>query len=195
MSVRIRQQTAPGGSPTPPGVAPADTAEGLSSQRSVSRIAWAAIVMIVLSFVISLSYQWWHSTRPPAEIATATPLSAEAFEARYGIHLDMLGVIATGGLLDLRFTVTDPVKAAQVFGVHLKTSTGETHGSAAMPVLVPEGTRTVIPVAGAMSHHVYLHENESLNLLYPNPGGAVQGGTPVSVVIGGVRVDGIIART
>jgi hypothetical protein len=193
MSLRMRQ-TAPGGPPTSPGVAPADPRKGISSQRAVSRVAWAAIAMIVLSVAVSLSYQWWHSTRPPTEIATSTPLSAEAFEARYGIHLNMLGVIATGGLLDLRFTVTDPVKAAQVFGVHLKTSTGETHGSAAMPVLVPEGTRTVIPVAGAMSHHVYLHENQSLNLLYPNPGGVIQGGTVVSVVIGGVRVDGVTAQ-
>ena len=46
-----------------------------------------------------------------------------------------------------------------------------------------------------MAHHVNLHADQGLNLLYPNPGGVIQGGTPVSVVIGGVRVDDIIART
>ncbi len=194
MSLRMRQ-TAPGIPPGSPGAAPTEPGDAASTQASVSRTAWAAVAMIVLSLAVSLSYQWWHSTRPPTEIASSTPLSAEAFEARYGIRLDMLGVIATGGLLDLRFTVTDPEKAAQVFGVHLKTSTGETHGSATMPVLVPDGTRTVIPVAGGMAHHVNLHVDQGLNLLYPNPGGVIQGGTPVSVVIGGVRVDGIIART
>ncbi len=163
-------------------------------RRRPSRTAVVAGLAVIALFVGALAFDIRSTSAPPAEIANSTAMTPQAFEAEYGMRLTMLGVVASGGLLDLRMTVIDPAKAAQLFGVHLQPKTGHTHGDAAMPVLVPDGSNTVIHVAGGMAHHVGLKAGESVNLLFPNPGGAIQGGTTVSVVIDDVRIDGITAQ-
>jgi hypothetical protein len=167
---------------------------GIAPAATPSRFVIVVTVLAVVVFGTSLWFQRWSSSRPPAEIAGSTAISPDAFEATYGMRLTMLGVVASGGLLDLRMTVVDPAKAAELFGVHLQPKTGHTHGDATMPVLVPDGSSFVIHVAGGMSHHVSLKGDQSVNLLFPNPGGAIQGGASVSVVIGDVRIDGITAQ-
>jgi hypothetical protein len=159
-----------------------------------TRSMLVAGLAVVVLFVGALGFDLWSTSAPPPEIAGSSAITPQAFEDAYGMRLTVLGVVATGGLLDLRMTVVDPAKAAQLFGVHLQPKTGHTHGDAVMPVLVPDGSSTVIHVAGGMSHHVSLKADQSVNLLFPNPGGAIQGGTTVSVVIDDVRIDGITAQ-
>ena len=168
--------------------------EGIRAKGRVARFAplAAAAALLVLATVIGT--QWWASTRLPKEIVNSTAVSPQVLEEKYGVRVDLVGVVASGGLIDLRFTVTDPLKASQLFGVHVQ-SPSQTHGDAVMPVLVPDGARTPIHVAGAMAHHLTLREDGKYYLLYPNPAGAIQGGSPVSVVIDDVRLDGVIART
>lgn len=167
---------------------------GIAPAAAPSRFVTVVALLAVVVFGTSFWFQRWSSSRPPAEIAGSTAMTSQAFEAEYGMRVTMLGVVATGGLLDLRMTVVDPAKAAQLFGVHLQPRTGHTHGDATMPVLVPDGSGTVIHVAGGMSHHISLKADQSVNLLFPNPGGAIQGGTAVSIVIDDVRIDGITAQ-
>jgi hypothetical protein len=173
---------------------PVDLEPPRPTRRRPSRGAVVAGLAVVALFVGALAFDIRSTSAPPAEIAGSTAMTSQAFEAEYGMRFTMLGVVASGGLLDLRMTVVDPAKAAQLFGVHLQPKTGHTHGDATMPVLVPDGSNTVIHVAGGMSHHVSLKADQSVNLLFPNPGGAIQGAATVSLVIGDVRIDGITAQ-
>lgn len=173
---------------------PAAPVTGISTFGNAARFAPLAVALALVTLAAVIGFQWWSSTQLPDEVVNSTAVSPEILEQQYGLRVDLIGVVAAGGLIDLRFTVIDPQKASQIFGVHVQSAT-QTHGEAVMPVLAPGGSTEAIHVAGAMAHHLTLRENGKYYLLYPNPGGTVQGGTPVSVVIGDIRLDNVIAQT
>lgn len=160
---------------------------------NAARFAPLAVAVAILVLAAVIGAQWWSSTQLPDEIVNSTAVSPQVLEQQYGVRVDLVGVVAAGGMIDLRFTVTDPQKASQIFGVHVQSAT-QTHGEAVMPVLVDDGSHKAVQVAGAMAHHLTLRKDGSYYLLYPNPAGAIQGGSSVSVVIGEVRLDGVVAQ-
>ncbi len=91
---------------------------------------------------------------------------------------------AAGGLIQLRFTVTDENKAAMVL-----------HDKSSMPSLGVEARGLMIDPPGGMSHHLKILGGATYFILYSNPGGSVQAGTPVSVVVGGVRLQPMAAQS
>ena len=102
----------------------------------------------------------------------------------YGIRLNLVGVTAAGGLVDLRFTVTDAAKARKLF-----TS------DRVMPAVVSERSGKVLtPPHGGHHGHISPVSGASYFVLIGNEGGTVQKGVPVSVVINGVRVEHIPAE-
>jgi hypothetical protein len=64
-----------------------------------------------------------------------------------------------------------------------------------MPELLVEPSGTVIHAPTGMRHKVTLLDGGNYFLLYSNPGGAVQAGTEVSVVIGDIRLEPLDAQS
>lgn len=105
--------------------------------------------------------------------------------SRYGIKLTLVGVTASGGLVDLRFRIIDAAKAKKLF-----TS------ASVMPAVIAEPSGTVIEAPHGGHHgRVKPATGASYFLLMGNPGGAVQRGVPVTVVFNTVRVEHIVAET
>jgi hypothetical protein len=107
-------------------------------------------------------------------------------------------VSAGGGLIDFRFTVLEPDKAAPLFASSpTESSSGDassTRESHTPPVLFVEDSNTLI--RARMSHgHTSLVAGKTYFILYPNPGGKIQAGSLVSIVLGGVRVENVTATT
>lgn len=109
-------------------------------------------------------------------------LTVQGLEDEFGIRLRLIGVTASGGLIDLRYKVVDLEKALPLLGSH------ET-----MPELVDEasGKRLVAP-EGVM-HHGDLEERVYF-MHYPNGGNKIKPGSLVSVVMGDITVEGIAAQ-
>jgi hypothetical protein len=120
----------------------------------------------------------------------ADPLNSEAVSAdvlarEFGIRVDLVAVTAAGGVVDVRFTVLDPEKAGHLL-----------HDDSSMPTLIVEGNDSVIRIRSVHRHNdLTTLERTSYFILYPNPGGFVQGGTEVSVVIDGLRLEHLVAQT
>ena len=92
---------------------------------------------------------------------------------------------AAGGLVDLRFKITDAKKARKLFD-----------DPAVMPAVVAEPTGVILaPPHGGHHAHVTPTSGASYFVLIGNAGGVVQRGVPVSVVINSVRVEHILAET
>ncbi len=119
-----------------------------------------------------------------ADPSSARVVSATALEADYGVRFDLVAVTASGGLVDLRFTVLDQAKAKLLF-----------HDAASSPALFVEGSGRVLRTRKGMSHHLSLLSGGRYFVLFSNSGGAVQAGTPVSVVIDDVRLESIAAQS
>ena len=155
--------------------------------RQMSYRSWVTIltgvILLPLMVISTLTLPAVLSTK--ADIAaSARIVSADALESTYGIRVTLVAVTAEGGLVDVRFTVTDRTKAAEVLAEH-----------AAMPALFVEGSGAVLSTSHPMAHKVVLVQNGTYFLLYPNSAGAVQPGTPVSIVVDGVRLAAITAQS
>jgi len=113
-----------------------------------------------------------------------TPLPEGALEAIHGIRINRVALTAGGGLVDLRFTVLDPVKARPLLAGH-----------ASLPRLVVQGSGVELqaPKHGAM-RGIRLQKDAASFLLFPNTRNAVRPGTQVAVAFGDVQVEPVAAK-
>jgi hypothetical protein len=113
-----------------------------------------------------------------------TALPEGALEAIHGIRVDQVAVTAGGGLVDLRFTVIDPVKARALLGGH-----------ATPPRLLVEGSGVELqaPRHGAM-RGIRIQKDATSFLLFPNTRNAVRPGARVAVAFGDVKVEPVVAK-
>ncbi len=122
------------------------------------------------------------SRQGPGPSRTTFPSSA-AIEARYGVRFTQLDVLASGGLVELRYLVLDPDLAAAFHdptGAHLPHVVT---GSGAELTETPFHSHATAQSAGA-----------SYSILYRNDGAAVGRGDEVDITVGHLRLTGAIAR-
>jgi hypothetical protein len=170
-----------------PAPAPLEPA-GATPTRRLPRRTWLAAVVgvLVLPLLVAaaLTYTATGSSSPAANAAAARVVSAAEMESDYGIKVNLVAVTAGGGMVDLRFTVIDKSKADHIM-----------HDASVMPALLVEPSGTVISAPTGMRHKVTILDGGNYFMLYSNPGGAVQAGTSVSVVIGDVRLEPLDAQS
>jgi len=156
---------------------------GLRPRRSLVAAAASVFVLPIL-LAVALTVFGVPGPRSNEEIAAARIVTAEDMESEYGIRVRLIAVTADGGLVDVRFTVVDKDKAENIL-----------HDDTVQPDLYVESTGTVIRPPSGMRHTVNILDGGTYFLLYSNPGGKVQAGTPVSVVIGDVRLAPMAAQS
>lgn len=110
--------------------------------------------------------------------------------AGYGIVVQGLRLSAHGYMLDLRYRVTDPAKAAPLLDAHKKVQLLDDVRQARLGV--PES-----PVIGGMrqtsrNHAVYT--DRDYFILFVNPGRTVKAGDTLQLAIDGQRIASLTAR-
>ena len=147
-------------------------------------IAFVGLVVLPITMVVTLTFTGTVHDPHAIDAAGARLVNADQLEAAYGIRVTLVAVTAEGGLVDVRFIVTDEAKAASVLAEHQ-----------AMPALFVERSGAVLSTSHPMAHKVVLVHGGTYFLLYPNSAGAVQAGTPVSIVVDDVRLAAITAQS
>lgn len=109
-----------------------------------------------------------------------TPLE---LEEEFGVRIRLVGVTASGGLVDLRYRVVDLGKALPLLGNH------ET-----MPALVEEKSDVTLRAPEGMMHHEDLKQDRTYFMHYPNAGNSVKPGSKVAMVMGDIRVEWVTAQ-
>ena len=142
----------------------------------------AAVGLAALALVGGL---WAWRSRPPVNPAIdgTTSVSAEELESVYGAKVDLVALLANGGLIELRFQVVDKDKARALFG-----------DVEDMPKLAVEDSELVLQSAKGMGHKFELVNGGSYFILYPNPADAVHKGTEVSFVMNGYRLPHLVVQ-
>ncbi len=121
-------------------------------------------------------------TAPGRAAAGAHAISAAALEAEHGLRITRVSVTGGGGLVDLRFTVTDPARARPLL---------EDPGRSL--ALLAGGARLAAPHHGAL-RSVRLAKDAPCFVLFPNTRRAVRPGQPVSVAFGDLQAGPVAAR-
>jgi hypothetical protein len=109
---------------------------------------------------------------------------------RYGIQVEGLHLSAHGYMLDLRYRVTNPVKAAPLLDAHKQVQLFDDLRRARLGV--PES-----PVIGGMrqtSRNHVIHTDRDYFILFVNPGRAVKAGDTLQLAVDGQRIATVTAR-
>jgi hypothetical protein len=147
--------------------------------------AVAAIVVVGLGFWLATVFKGDPSTNDrvggvdpglPAQMRRPT-VSEAGLVDRAGVKIVYVAVTGGGGLIDLRFQVVDPDKAAAV------------HDKATPPAILDETTGVVVnSLLMGHSHTGEFKSGVTYYLVFENPGNLVQRGRQVSVLLGDALV-------
>ena len=140
------------------------------------------IILVLLPLAVLASWIVPYLLHPVAPENAAMPISS-AIEDKYGIRISQVAVTADGGMIDFRYQVTDPVKAAN-FALD----------PASTPVLYAGGSNVAVNQTSPMSHKELLHVGTTYFLLYKNASGSIAPRTYISIVLGDLKLDGVPVR-
>ncbi|MFN2183189.1 MAG: hypothetical protein ACK2UU_04330 [Anaerolineae bacterium] len=157
---------------------------GLLSLRRIPRARY--LLPVVALLVIGggyLVYRVGPAQRSDATEPLAAKVSEATLESEYGIHINLLAVIAAGGIIDLRFKVLDSEKAAQLLDTPQPRL-----------AIIAEDSGMVIQAPPDTEQNFTLQDGVVYFVQFPNVSHAVEAGRPVSLVIGDVRLEQLIAK-
>lgn len=139
-----------------------------------------AVTLILAVSLGGVSWYGWNAYRL-ARLPGA-PATPAQIEATWGIRVTQLVVTGDGGMVDFRFVVVDPEKA------------GPLMTTAKRPRLIVEDTGAAVDSLYHGGHGGDLLPGQTHFLLYNNTGGAIQSGVAVSVLLGDLRLEHVIAK-
>jgi hypothetical protein len=135
-------------------------------------IACLALIAVTVAVVLMRN-----DTPSNSAIEGSNAVTEAQLADQYGVKIDLIGIIASGGLVELRFQVLDADKASALFG--------EVDD---MPKLAVEGSSRVLTSAKGMKHGLKLLDGATYFFLYTNVANSVHDGSLLSFVINGVRL-------
>jgi hypothetical protein len=107
-----------------------------------------------------------------------TSVSREGLAVRHGVDVNLVAVTAAGGMVELRFQVTDPDKADGIL-----------HDPSDRPVLVSEDTGATLVMSAPPHSHRELQLGGTYFFLLANAHNALHAGSEVTLVIGDSRLE------
>lgn len=148
-------------------------ASGMQRRRALSHLGGALLAGAAPMLVVGCA--------SPAR--TGVP-GASSAEAAYGIRVDGLHLSAHGYILDLRYRVVDPAKAAPLLDAKRKVVLIDVARQAKLGV--PES-----PVIGGMrqtSRNRVVYTDRDYFILFVNPGRAVRAGDRLQLAVDGASI-------
>jgi hypothetical protein len=148
------------------------------------QLRWVVVPVLLLAVALALGVKAVRADGADVRSGTQA-VSAREFAAHTGIAVTLIGVTAGGGMIEFRYQVVDPDKASLVL-----------HDDTRRPVLVAENSgETLAMVSRPHSHKAELQLGGTYFFLMANTRNALRDGTTVTVIIGDVRLEHVMARS
>ncbi len=139
-----------------------------------------ASILVLVAAAGFAAFRFWDAARQSgqaARIAEQQALAMAQIEDRWGIHISQVMATADGGLVDLRYQITDPDKAIFMYD-----------DIENFPRLVTEDSNVEIAINN-LSHEHDLEFGRTYFVIYRNVAGAVKPGGLVTVSVGDLNVE------
>jgi hypothetical protein len=150
---------------------------------------WSALAGALIA-VVALQLSGCADTPKRYAAGEARQSVQSEVESTYGIQVESLNLSAAGSMLDFRYRVVDPAKAAPLLSRKLKPYLLDEARSAKLGV-------PVTPVLGQIrqtSRNNVIHTDRTYFIMFGNPGKAVQSGDKVSLLLGEVKITDLVVR-
>lgn len=158
------------------------------SNRTRLRAAVATAGLLAAFGVVTTGCSSTAAHEPPAKAATAeAPAGAAAasLEERWGVEMVAVRLTAAGSMIDVRYKVLDPDKAAPLFVRATKPLLIHPSSGAEIPVHSPAKTGPLRPTNPPQAGRVYF-------TMFSNPQGRVKLGDAVTLKIGDFEAAAIV---
>ena len=153
-------------------------------EQFVRKMLLSLAVVVLAGLIVLLTYLILKPEMMATPPAQTVPISQKMLEEEYGLRVNLIGVVAAGGMVDLRIKVLDASKAGQLLT-----------DRSAYPKLMVEGSGSVLTTSNDGEEQKLELENGGLLVsLFPNVNNAIKPGVPVSVAFGKIRLEAILAR-
>ena len=140
------------------------------------------LLVLALLALIGAGLGAWQLFAPEKQWEAGTmPVSPE-IEEKFGVRFSLLAVTADGGMIELRYRVIDEGKAAN-FGHFTETA----------PLLIAEDTGEIVDVTIMGLHNHRVEPGRQYYVLYRNTGGVIESGRPVTIAIGDLELEHVVA--
>jgi hypothetical protein len=152
----------------------------LSTRRVRSPLPPFVLLAVIAALIAVVGFGLWTASR--ANQLPGIAASEAAIQEKYGVRVAHIAVLADGGLIDFRFQVTDVDKASPLFELDTR------------PIMIVEATGHQV---GGLYHPPHGHNiaaGQQAYFIYNNDHGAIQPGTSVSVLLGDLRLEHVIAQ-
>jgi len=136
-----------------------------------------AVGLLVITAGLWTAWQIYNDDSEAQARVPGIPLNQE-IEDKFGVRFTSMAVIADGGMVDLRFRIIDPAKAAN-FGHYTETS----------PRLISEDTGLPVDTTIMGLHHHEMEVGRVYYVLYRNTANAIRSGDLVSIVIDNMKIE------
>ena len=149
-----------------------------------SRVFAPAMLVSVIMFGI-FSYQLGAQHRNALESEHLLPeriISAQTLEEEYGIRVQLVAVTAAGGMVDVRYRIIDPAKAAKLIV-----------DGGIMPMVYVYGSDVMLMPDMHMRTQKLIADRVYFDLI-PNTQNAVKRGTVVTVAFGDVALEPMVTK-
>lgn len=161
--------------------------EEINTKPAANQSDWmkypvTAFMLVILILVGFLSYAAMGHQVTSVPSGT-TSISQSTLEEQYGLRVNLIGVTAAGGMVDVRLKILD-IKKAEIL---LKNS-------ANLPKLIVVDGRTTLAIPQANADDLRLENGGIVFFLFPNTGGVVKPGMPVIVKLGELELEPIPAQ-
>jgi len=148
------------------------------------RLKGALLALAAAVVIIAMLIAYQLANRPSTAAPAANVISASLLAERYGLRVNLIGVTAAGGLVDLRLKVLDVEKARALL-----------KDSANFPTLKAVTSGVTLAVsADSQAQAAQTIEDGLMVILYPNRGSAIRPNSAVSVMFGDVQLEPIAAK-
>ena len=150
------------------------------SPDSARRYIDLAVVVIAILVIAIYLHDAYQALKAPALPANTLILSQSAFEAKYGVHVNLVAVTGAGGFVDVRLKLQDADKAKLLL----------TDRKNFPSLFVRNGVRLTAP-EDTQSQPIDYVSGGNLYIMYPNGGDAVHPGDTLQIVFGEVALEPI----
>jgi len=162
------------------------------------------LALFFLVFSSTIAHQWniRYTRAQQASLHAATRIiSAQTLEQEYGLQITLIGVTSAGGLVDLRYRVIDPQKAALLLTDESRMPSLLIEGYCLTPSAVSESTAEVndgyqsdVMLMSDAHMRTRLLPGRVYFMLFPNQQNIVKPGMPIVVAFGDIHLEPIIAK-
>jgi hypothetical protein len=153
------------------------------TQPRWNKYVFPAIILVVLGLLGLFTYQTLASRQAASILPALTHMSQSALEEKYGLKVNLIGLTAAGGLVDVRLKVMD--------GEKLKLLLGDKKN---FPALYSEGGVTLSAPEDTKTQKIEFITGGNLFITYPNSGNAIKSGDPVTIIFGNLALEPINAK-